>query len=165
VFLSSNLRFIVGASALILLAATSDTAVAQTANLNVTATVEASCTLQGGTLAFGTYNPTDDDPTDSSATITYTCTQGTNVTINLDDGDHAGGPGQRAMAGPGSALLDYGLYTDEARQDPWGVDGFTPPATSAGQESLEVYGRIPAGQQAGPGAYTDTVLITLNINS
>ena len=92
-FSSSNLRFIVGASALVLLATTSHTALAQSATLNVTATVEASCTLQGGTLAFGNYSTTAQEPTDSSATITYTCTEGTNVTVVLDDGDQPQGPG------------------------------------------------------------------------
>ena len=164
VFSSSNLRLLVGALSLALFALTGQPALAQTANLNVTATVQASCTLQGGTLAFGAYNATEDDPTDSSAVITYSCTEGTSVTVNLDDGDHPQGAGDRAMAGPGSALLSYGLYQDESRTDPWGVDGVTPPDTSAGQETLSVYGRIPPAQQAVPGAYSDIVQITLNIN-
>jgi spore coat protein U-like protein len=99
--------------------------------------------------------------------IAYTCTEGTNITVSLDDGDHAQGPGNRAMAGPGSSLLGYELYKEDSRTNPWGagqVDGVTPPATSAGQETLTVYGRIPQQQQAVPGGYSDVVQITLNIN-
>jgi spore coat protein U-like protein len=167
VFSSSNLRLLVGALSLALFAVTGQPALAQTANLNVTATVQASCTLEGGTLAFGTYNATAGDATDSSAAIAYTCTEGTNITVSLNDGDHAEGAGNRAMAGPGGTLLGYGLYKEDSRTNPWGagpVDGVTPPATSAGQQTLTVYGRIPPGQQAAPGAYSDIVQITLNIN-
>jgi spore coat protein U-like protein len=160
-------RFVVAAVSLVLFAAAGQPASAQNANLNVTATVEASCTLQGGTLAFGTYNTTADGPTDSSANITYTCSEGTIITVSLDDGDHAVGPGSRAMAGPGGASLGYGLYKEDSRTNSWGtgpVDGLTPPATPPGQQTLTVYGRIPPGQSAAPGAYSDVVQITLNIN-
>jgi spore coat protein U-like protein len=159
VFSSSNLRLFVGASALALIAATSHTALAQTANLNVTATVDASCTLNGGSLPFGIYTG---DEKDATGEFTYECTPGTNITLSLNQGVN----GDRTMVADGGGSLPYELYSDSNRTSVWGVDpaGVNPPLTSAEVETAQVFGRIEAGEQAPAGSYSDTVQITLVIN-
>jgi spore coat protein U-like protein len=159
VFSSSNLRLFVGASALALIAATSHTALAQTANLNVTATVDASCTLNGGSLPFGAYTG---DQNDATGEFTYQCTPGTSITLSLDQGVN----GERTMVESGGGSLPYELYSDSSRTTVWGVDtsGLDVPPTSAEVETAQVFGRIEAGEQAPAGDYSDTVQITLVIN-
>lgn len=165
VFLAFDMRLILAAFGFVLMAAISQAALGQTANLEVSATVDASCTLTGATLAFGTYTATASGPTESNADISYNCTPGMNITLSLDGG--GGGDVQnRAMAGPAGASLPYQLYKDDSGAAVWGVgatDGLTVPDTPGGQQSVTVYGQIPAGQQAAAGAYADTVLITLAV--
>ena len=61
---------------------------ADTANLTVTATVDATCKITGGTLDFGTLDPTSGNPaTVTNATAAQvTCTNGTSYTITLENG-------------------------------------------------------------------------------
>jgi spore coat protein U-like protein len=43
-------------------------------------------------------------------------------------------------------------------------DALTIPSTDDGETSVDVFGVIPAGQEAPPGTYRDTVVITLMVN-
>jgi len=66
----------------------------------------------------------------------------------------------------GSNTLEYNLYTDAGRTTVWG-DGTASSVTAAGtgsgaQQSLTVYGRIPASQSVPAGSYSDTVTATIN---
>lgn len=160
----SSLRLIVPALALVLVAATGREALAADpppAQLTVTALVEASCTLNGGTLAFGVYTGEENDATGQ---FTYQCTDGTNITLSLDPGENA--QGTTRMMANGGELLAYELYKDSNRSQVWGVgaNGLDVNGTSAELEPAQVFGRILAGEDAAPGSYSDTVQITLVIN-
>jgi spore coat protein U-like protein len=161
VFFPSNVRFLTGGLALLLLAGTGP-ALGQTANLNVTAEIQASCVLNGGSLSFGTYTASDDTP--GQGTFSYQCTDGTNITLGLGSGQNEVG-GIRQMAA-GAGRLPYQLYKDASRQQEWGTgdDGLTVEDTSASLETVDVYGLIAAGEESPPGDYSDTVTITLNID-
>lgn len=165
--LSSDLRLLLATFGLVLIAATGRAALAdETANLQVTAQVDASCTLTGGTLAFGTYTATAIEPTESDADIGYSCAPGTNIILSLDAGGQAQGE-NRGMAGPGGATLAYQLYKDDARSQVWGIgpaNGVTISGTPGTPQTVPVYGAIGPGQQTAAGAYTDTVLITLVVS-
>lgn len=163
VFSSSNFGLVAGALGLVLVAASGNAALAEeTENLTVTANVQASCVLNGGSLAFGVY---DGAQNDGSGSFSYQCTNGTDITLSLGLGQNAQGS-QRAMVKTGGQTLDYELYSDSNRATVWGIDtaGVDVPATSAALETAQVYGRIPAGQSAPAGSYSDTVQITLVIN-
>jgi spore coat protein U-like protein len=151
------------ASVLLVAAAIGSAALGQeTANLNVTAEVQAACDVFAGTLSFGSYTATADKEADGS--FSYQCTPGTEITLSLGPGLNSEGE-TRAMA-DGVERLQYELYQDANRSEEWGADGNALIATSAtaSETTVPVYGLIPQGQSAPAGNYSDTVQITLSIN-
>lgn len=144
------------------LAASPGQAATDTDNLNVTATVVASCVVVGGTLAFGNYDPVAG--TDGSASISATCTNQTPYTLRLDAGDGSGATTTlRKLTRVGfTETLNYALYSDAGRTALWGDDGATDvDATGDGlAQNYTVYGRIPAAQTPVAGSYDDVVVIT-----
>ena len=94
----------------------------QTANLNVTASVSAVCTISTVTVAFGAYDPVvTNAATDlnGTGTLTVACTKGAAATIDLGVGNNLSG-GSRRM-GSGTDFLNYALYKDAARSQVWGT--------------------------------------------
>jgi spore coat protein U-like protein len=164
VLFPSNFRFLTGGLALLLVAATGPAALAQTANLNVTADVVASCQVVGGSLNFDPYTSTA--ASEGQATFSYTCTNGTNITVTLGDGQNLQGGSRAMVRDGGGGTLTYGLYKDSNHSDAWGLgsDGIVVESTSAEQETVNVYGLIVAGLTPPAGTYNDVVQITLNIN-
>jgi spore coat protein U-like protein len=65
----------------------------------------------------------------------------------------------------GANLLNYNLYTSAARNVVWG-DGTggsnTMSATANGSTTLNIFGQIPASQDAAVGTYTDSITATVN---
>jgi spore coat protein U-like protein len=133
-----------------------------TGSLVVTATVLASCTVVGSTIAFGNYSSAQLDQTGNVAVL---CTNGTAYTIGLDAGSGTGATTSiRKMTGSLGGTLNYALYRDSGRTTNWGstVGTDTQAGTGTGVlQNLTVYGRIISGQTPLAGSYTDTVLVTL----
>ena len=134
-----------------------------TGSIPISATVLAQCDVSATSLAFGNYGSTTQ--LDGSAVVSVTCTNGTPFTVALDVGSGLGATvASRKMTGPSSATLNYSLYRDTGRSQVWGVTVGTDTLAGTGTgavSALTVYGRIPAGQHPAPGAYTDTVNVTL----
>jgi spore coat protein U-like protein len=68
------------------------------------------------------------------------------------------------MTGPSGDLLAYALYSDAARTVNWGDTIGVDTVHTIGNgspQSLTVYGQIPKSQHPTPGAYTDTITVTL----
>ncbi len=154
-----------------------------TDNLDVTATVKASCKISGVTnVNFGTYDALGTHYTtalDTTGSVSVRCLPTVTASIQLEEGlkpatgSTCTAPA-RQMAGPSAtALLPYGLFKDSARTQVWGCDsstavGYT--ATKATATTFDIYGRIPAAQDlpAGildtlePGPYSDTVQIVVS---
>jgi spore coat protein U-like protein len=125
----------------------------------------ADCTVSVGALAFGRNDVFAGRPTDSTATITYSCSlPATAPTLSI-------GPGVAASFNPrqirkGGKTILYNLYVDAARTLVWG-DGTagtaTVPASIGTGLTATVYGRIFAGQTAAPaGNYLDSVVVAIN---
>jgi spore coat protein U-like protein len=127
-----------------------------------------SFTLGPSAMAFGVYDPGATAPTDTTGSFTYTCSsaRARPVEIWLSTGN-GGSFNPRAMS-KGADTLAYNLYSDSTRSTIWGdgTGGFASvnsvPTGSAHGASLTVYGRIGAGQWVAPGAYSDTITVTLN---
>lgn len=130
--------------------------------MQVTATVNDNCTVSTTELAFGPYAG---DERDAAATITATCTNLTGYAIGLNAGLHGGSTTTRQMAGPGSDLLNYGIFQDESRSTNWDDIGGANPLSgqvgSGAPQPITAFGRIPAGQFVQAGSYSDTVTVTL----
>jgi spore coat protein U-like protein len=116
------------------------------------------CTITSvGGVAFGNYLWSDRNPTDSLGTINYDC--GTTALVALSAG-RSGNSTQRKLTS-GASSLNYNLYIDPARTQIWGDFFFGGlPQIVQGKSSLNVYGRIPPGQNVAAGAYTDTIIVT-----
>lgn len=129
-----------------------------------------SCSATTTNASFGTYDPTAPAPTDTSGTITVSCTGLVSLFGTVEIGASAGSSGnvvQRTMR-QGVNSLNYNLYVDPARSIVFGN------GTSGSQtitqplngllifgESVFFYGRIPARQWVRAGNYTDSVVITI----
>jgi spore coat protein U-like protein len=133
------------------------------------------CTLTVVAPAFGTYDPTNASPTTVNGSVRADCTwiSGGTQTVNLvasySKGNSASYASRYMLSGVNQ--LNYNLYTTTTYTTIRG-DGTAGTATgnasltvSAGSPTASITGvlagRIPAGQNAVPGSYADTIVITM----
>lgn len=161
----SSMKTMLGATAICSIVAfvsTNSAAATATANLQVTAKVEKSCTINAGLLAFGAYTGT---LSTTSGIITVKCTNSTPFNIGLNQGIGPGGTTTtRIMTGVGNSTLQYTLWRDSARTQNWGNTVGTDTYLGSGTGSevqVPVYGMIAAGLTPPPGNYSDTVVATI----
>jgi len=135
------------------------------ANLSVTATVVANCTITTTPVAFGNYDvllPTDLAGTGS---VIATCNKGAGLSIGLGLGLHAAGA-VRKMQNAGTDVLTYELYQQVGHSTVWGTAAGSVltlvAAPSKAAITYTVYGNVPNGQDDPAGAYSDTVVATVN---
>ena len=153
----------------ILVASAQSVAGTATANLDVSATVDSSCTISTSAVTFPDYQPigaNKESPDDSSGgAVIVTCTVGVNPVVGLSLGAHAAGS-QARMLHSFSDYLPYGLFQNASRTVAWGPSPpdtvALGPATDTDPRTVAVYGRIPAGLSPAAGTYYDTVVATLN---
>lgn len=145
----------------------------QTGSFQVTANVVASCRVTSTTdIAFGNYDPADVNNAtalDANGAIAVRCVKGTTANVAIEQGTNPATGSTcasplRQMAG-GTERLGYAIYTDAARTTVWGCattnDQTFTATTVATPNTLTTYGRIPAGQDVGVGAFADTVNVTV----
>jgi spore coat protein U-like protein len=161
----SNPRlFAVGACAAALLTIPPAASQAEVVNatFTVTADVLTNCFVEADNLNFGNYTGVE---VDANTTVRATCSTGTPYTIGLSAGTSTGAVvTARKMTGPASELLAYSLSQDAAHTVNWGdtIGTDTVAGTGTGvAQPLTVFGRITAGQFLGPGAFTDSIVVTL----
>jgi spore coat protein U-like protein len=142
-----------------------------TADLDVSATISANCTISTTALAFGAYDPIVAHATaalEATGTVTTTCTNGSAATVTLGQGANADvgstdAAPQRRMSDGGTNYLSYDLFSDAGRTAIFGnTDETGKDETGTGGEvNTTVYGRVTAGQNMPAGNYTDTVVATV----
>jgi spore coat protein U-like protein len=137
-------------------------AVTRTANLPVSATVESACNLTTASMDFGTYQAGAAANLDVAGSIRYTQCIGLTLTLELGLGANASGSTRRMQSAAGG-FLTYEIYKNSGRTNVFGsgAAGLSVTAPASGAQTLTIYGRVPSGQAVAPGAYTDTVAITL----
>jgi spore coat protein U-like protein len=157
------------ASALALLGAgvaLPSTAVAGTATttLGVSLTISAGCNVSSSPVAFPGQTVLSAG-VDATGSLSVTCTNTTPYNVGLDAGGGSGASvSNRLMTGPSSATVAYALYQDSSHASNWGntVGTDTKSGTGNGNaQSLTVYGHIAAQTTPAPGAYADTVNVTV----
>jgi spore coat protein U-like protein len=142
-----------------------------TANLDVSATISANCTIETTPLAFGAYDPIVTHAAaalEGTGTVTTTCTNGSAVTVTLGQGANADTGSTdaaplRRMNDSGTNYLSYLLFSDAGRITIFGnTDETGKDETGTGGEvNTTVYGRVPGGQNMPAGTYSDTVVATV----
>jgi spore coat protein U-like protein len=157
-------------------------AATDTTNIAVTATVSQGCSISTTTaLAFGAYDPIGANATaalNATGQISVACSKGaTGLTIGMNNGTHVVGTQRQMQGATATDILLYNLF-----QPPTNVPGVACAATgtipwnttapagvltlsNAPSKAARLYnvcGTIPGGQDATTGAYTDTVIATLN---
>lgn len=126
----------------------------------------AQCNASASSLAFGNYDSLAGLPVTSVGTITVSCTLGLGYNISLSRGS-AGSYSPRTLINGGNKL-NYNVFTNPTYMTVWG-DGSGGTATVSGLIGLlllpvnhVVYGRIPGGQNAAAGSYSDTLSVTVS---
>ncbi len=153
------LAVIAGVSAVGYSAAQAATA---TATLSVSASIAGACTVGSAALSFGAYSPAA--ASTANSTVTVTCTNGTNATVSLNQGNNNNrvpSAGTRALNNGATNFLGYEIYSDNGLSTVWNTTNTQPIASTGSAISLTAYGRIAAGQNPATGSYNDTVTITV----
>ena len=173
-----NHQFMLKASlaATILACAGAAAAGSATDSLNVTATVNANCTITTTPVAFGTaYDTVAGTAVNATGSVSIACTKGAGPSVTLGLGANATGSTRR-MSDGGTNYLTYELYQQPTTvpgaaciyttPTVWGTAGaniFTPTAApSKAARSYNVCGQIAASQDVPAASYTDVVLATVN---
>jgi spore coat protein U-like protein len=136
------------------------------ATMSVSVQVDSGCQITTSQVIFSTYAPVGANatsPDDSaSGAVTVTCTPGTTATLDLGLGNHASGA--QARLANGSNFVNYSLFQDASYSVAWapGSSMSLGSAPNTTPRTYIVYARIPAGQVAPNGAYSDVVMTTVN---
>lgn len=141
---------------------------AQAADVDVSASVVAACSLTAAPLAFGNYVNGQASAKDGQADVSYDCASGLNITLNLSAGG-SGNEAARTMSSPTTfEALSYQLYQDAARSTVWGsgASGIdVNPTPGGGAQTHTIFGEIPGGLGVTPAVdYADTVVFDLAVN-
>jgi len=134
-------------------------------------TGQAACNVSATAVAFGIYDPLSGSPDDSTGTINVHCTFLLALPLSYEVRLSTGGSGSyaaRTLASGGNTL-SYNLYTSASHATVWG-DGsggtgtvsFSSLGLLSHNRNYTVYGRLPAGQDAAVGSYSDTITVTLD---
>jgi spore coat protein U-like protein len=174
------LASMLGVGAAMLSSAPAHAASPATANLAVTASVAANCTISTTAVAFGAYDPVVTNAStalNGNGTVTIACTKGSAPNVTMDLGANPSGSQRKMLiTGGGVDTLNYELYHPSTTTTPstcsfpgssvWGTAGaaiFTPAApTSKTARAFAVCGTVASGQDVSVGSYQDTIVATVN---
>lgn len=141
-----------------------------TSTMNVSVSVEHSCSIEANPMEFGAYNGVVENVStalEATATLETTCTSGAGALVTINSGASAGSgladePVRRMTAGEGQ-FLSYQVYSDIARGTVWGNTASTGVAfTGTGvPQILSAYGSVLAAQPAALGVYSDQLVVTI----
>ena len=143
-------------------------AASATGSFNATMTITADCRVSSSpNLAFGSSGVWTSAVT-AQADLEVQCTNGTDYQIGLGFSANASGSQRRMKHSTASEYINYDLFTDAGLTDPWGdtidtdTKGHSTRLTGNGQSQLQrVYGRVPVQAVSQPGAYSDTITVTV----
>lgn len=132
---------------------------------------QAACILVTTNFVFGPYSPASFAPLDATGNIGVSCDgiagQSISYTLAFNAGSSGSFVSRKMIYGP--YALNYNLYLNAAHTTVWGdgnvgtgilSDSYAPIAGS-NVRNYTVYGRISGGQSVPPGAYNDTLVVTL----
>lgn len=132
-----------------------------TGTLAVSALVQTSCSLTGGTMSFGTYTSGQTGNLDAEGQLTFANCPTGNLVFELDGGGSGNINARRMISGSNS--LNYQLYRNPNRVSIFGTGStaHTEIRLVAGGGTIPVHGRINGSQTVAAGNYADTVNVIL----
>jgi spore coat protein U-like protein len=164
--------FAIAAAAVMVLMPSTASAGTTTGTLAASATIANTCHYNSGTMSFGPYDPIVTNAATAlsvTGTISLTCTINDSLTMTANAGansSHASGACatatcSRAMAS-GTNYLSYDLYTTSGHTTVWNAtNSIADTVTGSMNQSLSVYGYIPAAIADPAGSYSDSVTVTV----
>ena len=133
--------------------------------LGVSLTINAACTVSAAPIIFSAQSVLGGAVGQTGAVV-VTCTNISPYNIQFDQGAGASATvTNRQMTGPASATVSYALYRDAAHTLNWGKTNGTDTLAGTGNgtaQTLTVYGLVTAQSTPAPGAYADTVNVTVS---
>ena len=135
-----------------------------TQNITISLSIQAECKIQAHTnMSFG-INGVIDTNRDATSTMDIQCTDTTPYTISLNAGNGTGATTTVRKLTNGANTVDYALYRNSGRTLTWGQSIGTDTVAATGNGAVQqhtVYGRMPVQTTPAPGAFSDTVQITV----
>jgi spore coat protein U-like protein len=134
-----------------------------TLSFTVSVTLLASCTVSASDLSFGSAGVIVSD-IDAMSTVKARCTDTTPYNIGLNAGTATGATVTTRKMTSGGATVGYALYSNSGHTANWGntVGTDTVAGTGTGSDQpYSVYGVAPAQTTPAPGAYADTITVTV----
>ncbi len=137
-----------------------------TGTFGVQLAIQAQCTIVSTqTLDFGTSGVINANIDPAGVTLNVQCTHTTPYNIGLDGGANGGDTTTRLMkGGPSNETIQYKLFTNAGRTTNWGNTVGTDTVAGTGNgdaQPFSIYGRVPPQTTPTPGAYSDTVTVTV----
>lgn len=134
-------------------------------SFKATATVTNNCFISTSPLAFAGDNRVLNAAVRTTGSMGVLCSAGSPYQISLNGGSVANNPGARRMAGAaGGDTIRYEI-SNTLDGPVWGDGtngtGMVTGTGSGVQQTLRLYGRVPAQKTPSPGDYKDTVTATL----
>jgi spore coat protein U-like protein len=130
--------------------------------------LHAQCSVSTIGVSYGSYSPLSVTPADSTGSVNILCNANIKVTIAIGPSPNSGGFNPRRLRkATGADFLNYNLYTNSSRATIWGngTQGTAIVNINARRNrtsNVPVYGRAPAGQDIGTGAYSESLVVTIN---
>jgi spore coat protein U-like protein len=139
-------------------------ATSTTSTFSVQLSITASCAISSApTLNFGAAGVVA-TAVNQTSTLQVQCTNSTPYNVGLNAGTSSGATVTTRKMTSGANTISYSLYSDAAMTANWGqtigIDTVSSTGTGAVQ-SFTVYGQVPAQSTPAPGAYSDTVTVTV----
>ena len=134
-----------------------------TTSFQVKITIQTSCTVSATNLDFGS-NGVLAANVDQTSTVTVTCSATTPYNVGLSAGTASGATVTTRQMQNGASTINYSLFRDSGRTQNWGNTVGTDTVSGTGSgigQNISVYGRVPPQATPAPGAYTDTITVTV----
>ena len=130
---------------------------------NWTATINSNCLVSATTLDFGSQGILSAN-IDVANAVSVQCTNTTPYQVALGVGNGTGATVANRKMTKGTETIGYSLYQNTTRTTLWGQTNGTDTVSGTGTgvaQSIPVYGRVFAQTTPSPGAYADTIIVTV----
>lgn len=135
-----------------------------TGTLSLSITISASCSvISASAINFGTVTAIGAN-IDQTSTLTVNCSATTPYNVGLSVGGGSGATYATRMMTNGANAVTYSLYRDASRTLVWGETIGTDTVAGTGNaanQTITIYARTPPQSVPPPGAYSDSVTITI----